>query len=171
MSNSLVYNDNGRGAHVDGTSSAMTTPRWLRWTFVVTVALLAITGFGQMPIYSRYYISSLPGLQWTANFYFTHTLHYLGASVFLALLTYQATRHLAHRAGRKITLSGKLRIILYMGVAITGVFRVLKNLPSLFFDPVTIMVIDWTHLAFVMLLGVVALVAWISGRGRYFLKD
>ena len=51
----------------------------LRWAYILTLFVMVLTGFGQMPIFKRYYISDIPGMGWLAKFYVTHYIHYLGA--------------------------------------------------------------------------------------------
>ena len=55
---------------------------------LLTIFVMALTGFGQMPIYKRYYMSDIPGFGWLADFYITRYVHYLGAAMLLALLSY-----------------------------------------------------------------------------------
>jgi hypothetical protein len=38
--------------------------RVLRWVYILTLFAMALTGFGQMPIFKRYYISDIPGMGW-----------------------------------------------------------------------------------------------------------
>ncbi len=157
-------------SHAPAAASAARSllPAWYKPLFVASVAMLALTGFGQMPIYSRYYVSSIPGLGWTADFYLTHTLHYGFAALFLALLGYVAVLYLrTRRPGQRLNLWGLVRVALYVAIAGSGVLRVLKNLPELFFDPVTVMLIDWGHLLFVLLLGAAAVAARLRGSRSY----
>lgn len=143
-------------------------PRWFRLFFVATVALLAFTGFGQMPLYGRYYLTSVPGLGWAGDFYFTHLLHYAGAAVLLGLMAYVCVHFMGLFAGRfTLTSSGWLRLALYAGLVATGVTRVLKNQPDIFFSPLTVLAVDWVHLGLAMLLGVTALVVRLTGKGAY----
>ena len=51
--------------------------RTVRYFYLLTVLLLTLTGFGQMPIFKRYYIADIPGFGWLAQFYVTHYIHYL----------------------------------------------------------------------------------------------
>ena len=39
----------------------------VRYFFLATVFFLTLTGFGQMPIFKRYYIADIPGLGWLAD--------------------------------------------------------------------------------------------------------
>jgi cell division protein FtsW (lipid II flippase) len=66
--------------------TAINDNRIMRYLFLFSIFLMALTGFGQMPIYKRYYMSDIPGFGWLANFYTTRYAHYLGAALLLALL-------------------------------------------------------------------------------------
>jgi hypothetical protein len=128
--------------------------------------ILAFTGFGQMPIFKRYGISSIPGMGWSADYYITHYIHYLGAIVLIALMAYALVDFLA--SGRKsfrLTAAGSLQIILLSGIVATGVFRVLKNLPHVVFSPGFTMFIDLAHLGIMMFYLIVALILKLTGRG------
>ncbi len=123
----------------------------LRWGYVLTMIVLGFTGFGQMPIFKRYYISDIPGMAWSADFYVTHTIHYLLAMILLGLLAYFISDYFL--SGRKtfhLTSSAYLKIFLLAGIVITGVFRVLKNLPDVSFSPGFTLFIDISHLGLVM---------------------
>jgi hypothetical protein len=64
-----------------------------KWLYVALLAVLTFTGFGQMPIFNRYYITSIPGFGWTGDFFNTLNVHYLAAGVFLGLVVwYLVTR-------------------------------------------------------------------------------
>ncbi|NJB67433.1 hypothetical protein GGQ74_001073 [Desulfobaculum xiamenense] len=139
---------------------------WMRWLYLLACWTLAVSGMAQMPIFKRYYIADIPGFGWTADFVFTHAMHYAAAAVFLALAFHFATRFALER-GWRLTVTGWLRtasIALLIG---TGVVRVLKNMPDVSFSPMTVMLIDWGHLAAAVLLGVFALVALVGGRIAY----
>jgi hypothetical protein len=143
------YREAGRGRH----------GHW--WVYAVVMAVLAFTGFGQMPVFKRYYISSIPGMAWSADFYVTLFIHYLAAVILLGLIAYVATEYLA--AGRKefrITPAGYLRMGLLAGMVVTGLFRVFKNLPYVDFSPGFTMAIDISHLALMMAYGAAALLFW-----------
>ncbi|RJR17900.1 MAG: FeS-binding protein [Desulfobacteraceae bacterium] len=139
--------------------------RFLRRLYVSTLIVLAFTGFGQMPIFKRYGISSIPGMGWSADFYTTHYIHYIGAIVLLALITYALTDFLV--SGRKtsrLTIAAYVQIILLSGIVITGIFRVLKNLPDVVFSPAFTMFIDLAHLGLMIFYMVTALIFLLTGR-------
>lgn len=124
----------------------------LRIFFVVLFAVLAFTGVGQMPIFTRYYVAEIPGLGWSGDFYLTHTIHYLGATLLLALVAYLAAHYLLTlRRAYSLSLPGLVRTILLAGLVMTGVMRVFKNLPQVTFPPSMTMFIDISHLLFMIL--------------------
>ena len=123
----------------------------LRTLYLVSVFFLAITGFGQMPLYKRYYISSLPGLGWLADFYVTHWMHYLAAAVLMGLVMYVLVLlAIAYRKTRKPSVSGMIRGIFLAGLIITGVLLVLHNLPGTFLSRGAVIFLDLAHLGLAM---------------------
>jgi len=132
--------------------------RRIRWAYILVVALLAVTGTMQMPIASRYRIVAVPGLGWLGDFWLTHRLHYLGAALLLALVSYLATRWvLEWRRDHALTAFGLARAGLVAALIATGAVRVLKNLPDVSFSPEPIMLVDWANLGLAFLLGLLAL--------------
>ena len=145
----------------------MTSSLFTRFMKLV-IFMLALTGAAQMPIFKRYYIADIPGLGWLSNFYLTNKIHYIFGAVLIFMSLYLLTIFVVAAKERlKLTLSGSVRVSLYGIVIATGVLRVVKNLPSVTFDPVTVMLIDWCHLGFVILLGMAAMFAFFRGRKPY----
>ena len=135
------------------------------------IFMMALTGAAQMPIFKRYYIADLPGLGWLADFYLTNKLHYIFGAVILFMAFYLFTDFILTGKNKfELSTSGLVRAVLYGLVLGSGVLRVVKSLPSVTFDPVTVMLIDWVHLGLAMLLGVVAMVVFFSGRQPYLVK-
>jgi len=138
-------------------------PRWLNRIMLAVIALLALTGLAQMPIFKRYYIADIPGFGWLAAFYTTHKIHYIAATVFLVLIFWMATVYLLnYRKTWRPTVMGRLRLAILALIVITGILRTLKNLPDHGFSPITIMAVDWIHLAAAMLLGITAILARVG---------
>ena len=134
------------------TRLALVRNRAVHWLFGALFIIMAFTGFGQMPIFKRYYVSDIPGMGWSADFYLTHYIHYLGAILLFALLAFVITDYVAN--GRKryqLTSSAYVRLALLAGIVCTGIFRVLKNLPDWVFSPGFTLFIDISHLGFMML--------------------
>ena len=126
--------------------------RPLRWLYLTTTFFLVLTGFGQMPIFKRYYIADIPGLGWLAEFFVTHYIHYLGAIVLLALVTYiMADYFILKRNARRMTATGYIRVALLTGILVSGGLLVIRNLTGTNFSPEFIIFLDVTHLGLVML--------------------
>lgn len=159
--------------------------------WIACATVLAVTGMAQMPIAARYGIASIPGLAWTGDFHVTHVVHYLAATLLLALGGWLAVMWFAPRflaaphAGSglqppaaaaasprpgdccgplTLTTGGGVRLVLVVALVVTGAIRVAKNLPDVSFSPLFTQWVDWLHLAFAMLLGMASL--WLSIRGR-----
>jgi uncharacterized membrane protein (UPF0182 family) len=125
--------------------------RPFRWLYLTTTFLLVLTGFGQMPIFKRYYIADIPGLGWLAEFFVTHYIHYLGAIVLLALVAYLLSDYLIlkHKS-RRMTATGYIRIALLVGILVSGGLLVIRNLTGTNFTPEFIILLDVIHLGLVM---------------------
>lgn len=138
----------------------------LKWLYILTFIVMAFTGFGQMPIFKRYYISDIPGMGWAAKFFATHYIHYLGAIFLIALIAYAITAFfLEDRKLFKLTASAYVRIVFLGAIVVTGIFRVLKNLPDIVFSPGFTQFIDISHLGFMMCYLLAALIFIISRSG------
>lgn len=123
----------------------------VRWIYLTTTFFLVLTGFGQMPIFKRYYIADIPGLGWLAEFFVTHYIHYLGAVVLLTLAAYILADYLMlKRNSRCMTASGWVRIGLLAGILVSGGLLVIRNLAGTNFTPGFIIFLDVTHLGLVM---------------------
>lgn len=136
--------------------------------FYFLVIMLAFTGFGQMPIFKRYYLADIPGFGWTADFYFNHRFHYVLSMILLLILSFQTGKVLALGKIKKVSFWGWVSILMWIGVVATGIIRVLKNFPHIYFSPTTVVIIDWSHLGFVFLLGFAFLLRKLM-RKSYFI--
>jgi len=146
------------------TNSAVIS-RPARWLYLATTFFLVLTGFGQMPIFKRYYIADIPGLGWLAEFFVTHYIHYLGAAVLLALVAYIITDYvMVKRTSRRLTTSGSIRIGLLAGILASGGLLVIRNLAGTNFSPEFIIFLDITHLGLVMALLFVSLYCLIRKK-------
>ena len=139
--------------------------RPVRWLYLTTTFFLVLTGFGQMPIFKRYYIADIPGLGWLAEFFVTHYIHYLGAAVLLALVAYLLTDYfIVKRNSRRLTTSGWIRIGLLAGILASGGLLVIRNLTGTHFSPEFIIFLDVTHLGLVMVFLFVSLYCLIRKK-------
>jgi small-conductance mechanosensitive channel len=134
-----------------GKSNARTISLPGRWFYFITVFFLTLSGFGQMPIFKRYYIADIPGLGWLAEFFVTHYIHYLAAVLFLAFTAFMIIDYLlSKRNSRQMTTSGYVRSALLAGILASGIFLVLRNLAGSNFSPNFIIFLDISHLGLVM---------------------
>ena len=123
----------------------------VRYIYLITFFFLTLTGFGQMPIFKRYYIADIPGLGWLAQFYVTHYIHYLAAILILALVAYMIIDYLILQKKQiRLTVSGYVRGAILVGILASGVFLVIRNLTGSRFEPGFIIFMDLAHLGLVM---------------------
>ena len=116
--------------------------------------------------YKRYYLSDVPGLGWTSDYTLTHLIHYLGAIFLLAFIAYQILDYfLAGRKEYRLTGAAYVRIALLAGIVVTGILRVIKNLPDYSFSPGFTLFFDIAHLGFMMAYLLCALAFLILRRG------
>ena len=140
--------------------------------FILSFIVMAFTGMGQMPIFKRYYIADAPGMAWSGDFFLTHFIHYLGAAFFLGFAAYVLTGYvLSGRSHYRLTGPGMTRVFLLAGLVATGIVRVLKNLPEVTFSPGFTMLVDISHLGFMMAFLFVALAFAIFGKGWVKVRD
>jgi putative Mn2+ efflux pump MntP len=118
-----------------------------------------------MPIFKRYYIADIPGFGWLAQFFVTHYIHYLGAILILALVTYMIIDYLILQKKRiRLTASGYVRGTILAGILVSGLLLVIRNLPGSRFVPEFIIFLDITHLGMVMTFLIVAGYCLVSKR-------
>lgn len=130
--------------------------------FRMIVFALLFTGLAQMPIFARYYLADVPGFAWTADYYLNHVLHYALAVALMAVLGWRLASALKNGPSSWLSLAEGL---CWAGIAGTGLLRVFKNQPAAFLPPSIVMWADWSHLGFVVLLGL-ATAARVAGRRR-----
>ncbi|MHC1790495.1 hypothetical protein [Solidesulfovibrio sp.] len=137
-------------------------PRWQNRLLLGAALGLALTGMGQMPIFSRYYIADVPGLGWLGEYRTTAGLHLALGAVLLAVLACMAATWLtAGRRRPRLTPAGRQRVVLYGALAVTGFVRVLQNGSWPLLAPLQVRYLDWAHLGLAM-----ALLAFALLRGR-----
>ena len=125
--------------------------KFLRFGYALSIFLLTLTGFAQMPVMKRYYIADIPGFGWLAEFYVTHALHYLAGILFLGLVSYIVIDFLLlYRQKRKVTPTGYLGGGLLLLITVTGLFLVLNNFAGIYLPQGLIIFLDLCHLGGVM---------------------
>ena len=139
--------------------------RKITYVYGLTLFLMAITGFAQMPIFKRYYIADIPGLGWLAEFYTTHFLHYLGGVAILTITAYFAAEFILFtRRYLRLSASGALRATMLAAIIATGILLVIRNTIFAPFSPPTITVILLIHLGFTIVFLIFAFYCRLSGR-------
>jgi len=140
--------------------------RLVAWLYGLALVAAVFSGMGQMPILKRYYVSDLPLMGWSADFYILSDLHYLSVSLLLALYAWRLS--LGTRLGR-VSWSWGPRSwwgwLLLAVLLVTGAVKVLRNL-GVFFSPSLLVVVDLCHLGAAMAFMVTGLVVLIGGRRR-----
>lgn len=140
--------------------------RFLKIVYLVSLIIMIFTGFGQMPVFKRYYLADIPGFGWTADFYFTHYIHYLGAIFLISLFSFLILDFfLIGRKEFRLSPASYFRIFFLAAIVLTGIFRVLKNLPHILFSPGFTLFIDTAHLGFTMIFLLAALLFKILKKG------
>ena len=124
---------------------------------VLTVALF--TGFGNMPIYKRYYIADIPGLGWSGNFYINLYVHYIAGALLLAIATYFTLIYLKARLSSvQLTLTGVMRSAIVGLALLTGILLAVRNLSTVNFPLVTQIIVSFIHLGMAMFLMLLSIV-------------
>jgi len=146
---------------------------WRKRLLYFSGLALGLTGLGQMPIFSRYYVASVPGLGWLGDFYITSKLHLVFAVAFCFLLGLYLVDYLGGRYAWRDS-GGLLKAVaaLCALTAGTGILRLMQNGKFALFTPQYVRFLDWSHLGFAFALGVcvlwMALVRRRSGADRGF---
>ena len=126
---------------------------------------ITLTGFAQMPVFKRYYIADIPGLGWLAQFYVTHSLHYVFAAVLIGLGVFVLLDLMLNEKGLfSVTGSGMVKAVLIIGLMVSGGFMVIRNLPGVYFSHGAIHVMNLAHLGFCMVLLMVSAYTLITGK-------
>jgi thioredoxin len=63
------------------------------WAIALSGLALVLSGMFEMPMANRYYISSVPGLAWSADYIVSLKVHYAASIVFVAAALFHAVYH------------------------------------------------------------------------------
>ncbi len=124
---------------------------WGKRLYLLTLFTLVFTGFGQLPIFKRYYLADIPGLAWTADFYVTLFIHYVAGIVFVLLCGYYAVGYL-----RRGLPSGKLlwKYLIRAGLIVlllaSGFMLAVRNMTTVSLTPSVSFVTVWVHFLLTM---------------------
>lgn len=124
-----------------------------RTIYAVTLLFIVLSGFGQMPIFKRYYIADIPGFGWLAQFYITHIIHYTAAVVLIFFAAYVLCDFILNGSRlNRITASGYFKIGILAGLMVSGALMVVKNLPNIYWGHHVIIALDLIHLGLCIIL-------------------
>lgn len=137
-----------------------------KWLYGLALVVALFTGFGNMPLYGRYYVADVPGLSWSGNFFTNVNIHILSGSLLLAIAVYALMNAVMMNEGRvrKLTLSGKFKAFLLVLSLLTGILMAVKNLPGTRFSLEVLMAFNFTHMGAAVLLMLVSLFTLIFRR-------
>ncbi len=136
---------------------------WISRVYIFAMAALAFTGMMQMPLAKRYYLTEVPGMAWTGDFFIVHKLHYIFAALLLFVIgVVVANWFLEWRDKLTLTPLGMARVGIVAGLVISGGLRVYRGLPDVTLDPIFVLTVEWVHLVLFMIMGGVALAALIK---------
>lgn len=139
------------------------TEKILWWIYVALIVLTAFTGFGNMPLYKRYYISNLPGLGWSGDFLINVRIHYLTGSILLGVGVYFLAMYVSawkHRMYLSVT--GWLRAVFLALSLVSGIIMALKNLPFVTFTFGWLVAMNFLHLGTAMIFVFLSLGCFIA---------
>lgn len=120
---------------------------FISWVYLVSIAVSIFSGFGNMPLYGRYYVTDIPGFGWSSNFYINLYIHYLSGAAILMVSTYVVCIYLQRRGQDvRMTTSGILRSLVLGFLLLTGVLAAVKNLPFINLSHGGLMLLAFAHL-------------------------
>ena len=135
------------------------------YLYLASVVMLAFSGFGQMPLYKRYYIADIPGMAWSADFYITHLVHYIFSTLLIGLASYAVFNHVLIRKNSvALTTSGYVRSVILAGILFSGLLLVTYNFSGVSLPMWATATLLFSHLGFAMALIVAGLVALIGRK-------
>ena len=137
----------------------------LKRLYLFLLAAALFTGFGNMPLYKRYYISDIPGLGWAGNFYLNLSVHYIVGSLLLGLAVYFAVIYLkTHASNRRLTATGALRVIIIALLLLSGILLAVRNLPAIHFAFHPQITVTFIHLGMAIILLILAIGCGIAKK-------
>ena len=71
--------------------------RAVHWVAALSIFALFFSGFGQMPMYARYGLASLPGLAWSSDYAITLVIHYIAGAVLTFIVVFHVALSLLTR--------------------------------------------------------------------------
>ncbi len=143
----------------------------IRWIYLIAVAFTILSGFTQMPMAKRYYLTSIPGLEWTGNYYITHNVHYFSATLLLIIFAYFITMYfLKFKKNYRFTIKAYVKFAVLAVLTGSGILHVFANLRGIAFRETVITAIDLVHVysavvfMIVLVLFAIKKMDWFSQR-------
>ena len=134
--------------------------RLSRWVYRVALILALFTGFGNMPLYGRYYVADVPWLTWSGDFITNVKVHYMAGAILLAIGVYYLFGYFwYYERRRKVTATGKVRAFLLVLTLLSGIVMAIKNLPGVVFPLDLLVGMNFLHMGSALFLMLVTLVA------------
>lgn len=65
--------------------------RFTHWVTALSIFVLLFTGIGQMPVYKRYNVDKIAGLQWSSDYLITLNIHYIAALILVFISIFYLT--------------------------------------------------------------------------------
>jgi len=141
--------------------------RGLNWLFAAALFVALFTGFGNMPLYGRYYIADIPGFHWSGNFIANLKVHLVTGALLATLVVYSLIGF-ARRKGKwsDFSVLQKLLRISIALVLLSGLLVGLKNYAFLTPGLALNMTLTFFHLGAAMLVAVVGLMALVKDKDK-----
>ncbi len=141
---------------------------WLKWLYGLAAIAAIFTGFGNMPLYGRYYVADVPFLAWSGDFITNVKVHIVAGALLLTLAIYFLIVYLLMRSrGVQLTKTGFVQLLVLWLVLLSGVAMAIKNLPGVVFDLPVLMTMNFLHMGSAMLFVLVSLAGLVFG-GQWF---
>lgn len=124
----------------------------MKWFYGIALMVSIFTGFGNMPLYGRFFISDIPGFGWSDDFFILLYVHYLSGAALLTISTYFLilySRRLS--AVARLSFAGIARATVLCLVFMTGIMSAVKNLPSVNLPMAALITVAFTHLGAAMI--------------------
>ena len=79
------------------------------WLVAISGIVLLFSGFGQLPMYKRYNVIKIPGLEWSSNFEITFVLHLVASVVFGAGVLFHIFYHFRRKEFASVPKKGDMK--------------------------------------------------------------
>ena len=79
------------------------------WLAAISGLILLFSGFGQLPMYKRYNVIKIPGMEWSANYDITLVLHLIAAIVFGAAVVFHIVYHVRRKEFAAVPKKGDVK--------------------------------------------------------------